>query len=325
MTTPEEGAANGAPNGHINGSDHTPVFLWQLARAFRPDVDRQAPPEDPTADLYEGSERRLDVQRFFTGPRALSATAAMEIMDATAGSEPIADPNIMGVVYRNFATIGRGNTFESVIALGASSRHMAALYGSEIGMGGGGGMRLHEYAQAALNRFDDEYYARFSAKENGSLRMALAVRNIARPVAVTLHKSPVGGGEDQALLASAVLAHVPGLTVDDRLFINNMIRQDYIGLAVRRMIPLEGARAALESLRQSLPPERRARFYEYVEALYMSDATAYTSDAPYRDGNGFLQHSQPTLDHVFTRDAAGRLAFRNDDRQEVYERLLGRR
>lgn len=323
MNTPGQ---NPETNGHTPPSDIA-RWLHMLIRGLH---NSPVPPfdaEQPTQEYHgieaveEGSDLRTDVLRHYAGRRALNTMTAAWIVDRIEQNEPFVDASMIAGIHHTFTTTNRINAFENVIAIGAASPRLAALYGAETGIGE---YRLHELTQAVLNRYDDEYRPAFSAEESSLVRLSLLMRNIAKPIISALHKPSAAQDVYTGHIIRRIVADVHALTEDEKQFITVLASNDYVGNAIRGSTSPDEARAGLEQLRVSCPERWRERFYSFVEAVYMSQATVYTSYGQYRDAAGFKQFCYPVFDHIFIRDATGQLGFNNERQQRIYTQVLGR-
>lgn len=206
---------------------------------------------------------------------------------------------------------GNSTPLELVKALADSSPELAELLSATTGTLEG--QRLHEHTQAVLGQFEKHYADAINdPKERQLIRTALLLQDIGKSLAVARTGAKTAQTGYNRTVARNLLDQVDSnlMTDDEKILVRKLIGQDIIGERLKDETTLEGAEDALDDLLDSLPESVDVKQVErMMQVMYMSDASAYTSEASYTKANGDVQSSTSNLDRLFSRNQNGRLTL----------------
>jgi len=252
------------------------------------------------------------------GPSRLDRNVARIMWEDIRSGEAVANGKAIGAMCRTFETTNPLDTYPAVRGIAAISPTAAILMGSNTGVMEG--YRLHEHTQAVLGRFDDLYKGQFSAEECKLIRTALGLQDMAKPLSYAINGPSELQGVYNTMTIEAMLRYTQDLTADEKRLITLCASHDFIGLMLRGHISIGEAKAGLDGIRRSCPPQYRDRLDAYMQAIYFSDATAYTSNATYKTPDGNTHSCAPVLNYLFQPDDQGP-GFKEPFQQRLFDML----
>lgn len=188
---------------------------------------------------------------------------------------------------------------------------------------------LGEHTQMVLSIFEQQFAGELSDYDvelTRILRTTLLLQDIGKPLSLELHGSTRRQSDYNHDLAEVYLEHFD-FSPEVKTLIAELAGQDILGTYFktpsfsmeRRGKGIDQATTSVTALseRTGFPPRD---LLNIMKVLYISDAAAYTGWSEYINQRGEHHRGKPSLEHLFERDASGRISL-NPDLERAFDKL----